>query len=479
MEILVAGDEIVEVAISIEAIGATDAEVFNADGLIAAPGFIDIHCHGDFDRMKNPVAFEKLTQGCTLEVVGNCGLNPFPVNEKIAKELGPLITTIVGGTVFTGYSSLGEYYEFLEERGIAINIASYAGQGMIRGNVMGMSLDPATDAEFLEMKKLLDEAIDSGAMGISTGLIYPTGVMTKTDEITRLMSEAVKRSTGTTPIYATHMRDEGDNIATALDEAITIAKGSGAKLQISHIKCMGKANWGRAGEVIEIIESARKNGLDITADMYPYLFASTLIAMILMIPGAADPKEVFVSNAFKSDGEMWEEVVGCSIAELAQMWKVTTEVAGQKLITEAPSAIGVGKSNSEDDVIEFLKQPWTMIGSDGIEDKRGKPHPRVTSTFPRVLAEYVREKKILTWGEAISKMTGKSAEKLGLKKRGFIKKGYFADITLFDPEKIKDNGTYREPNVQPSGIPHVMVNGSWALLDGKVTEKLPGRVLRS
>ncbi|MBN1574723.1 MAG: D-aminoacylase [Deltaproteobacteria bacterium] len=476
-EILVRRDRIVEVAGSIE---AADAEIFRADGLIAAPGFIDIHCHGDFDRMKYPIAYEKLTQGCTLEVVGNCGLSPYPVNETIMMDMVPLITTMVGGTDFTGYSGLGEYYGFLEERGIAINIASFASQGMIRGNVMGMSLDIAGKAERREMESLLGEAMESGALGVSTGLIYPTGAMTKTEELTWLMTRGVEMrgSTGAVPAYATHMRDEGDGIALALDEAFTVVKESNAKLQISHIKCMGEKNWGRAGEVIETVESAIKSGLDVTADVYPYLFSSTFLAMIVLMPGA-DPDSVFVSNAVRSDGGMWEEVVGRSMTELADMWGVSADEAGRRLIAESPSAFGVGRGMSEEDMVEFLRQPWTMIGSDGIEDKRGKPHPRVTSTFPKILSSYVRERGILTWGEAISKMTGKSADKLGLKKRGYIRKGYFADITLFNPEEIKDNGTFREPNVRPSGIPHVMVNGEWALLNGQVTGELPGRVLRA
>ncbi len=476
-EILVKGDRIVEVAGSID---APNAEIFDADGLVAAPGFIDIHCHGDFDRMRYPVAYEKLTQGCTLEVVGNCGLSPYPINETIMRDMASLLTTMIGGTDFTGYKGLGEYYKFLEVRGMAINIASFTAQGMIRGNVMGMSVDVAGEAEKSEMESLLHEAVENGALGISTGLIYPTGAMTKTEELTWLMKRAVEMRGGknAVPVYATHMRDEGDGIDTALDEAFTIARESGAKLQISHIKCMGEKNWGRSGEVIEIVESAIKSGLDVTADIYPYLFSSTLLAMIVLMPGA-DPDNVFVSNAFRSDGEMWEEVVGRSMTELADMWGVSADEAGRRLIAESPSAFGVGRGMSEEDVVEFLKQPWTMIGSDGIEDKMGKPHPRVTSTFPKILSSYVRERGVLTLGEAISKMTGKSADKLGLKNRGYIKKGYFADITLFDPEEVRDNGTYREPNVQPTGIPHVMVNGTWALLNGEVTEKLPGRILRA
>ena len=472
-DILIEGDRIVDYA---DRIDAPEAEVFDASGLMAAPGFIDMHTHGDFDRLKHAIGIERLLQGCTMEVVGNCGLTSFPYNDTIARELQPMMMTLIKGH-FEGFSRLSDYFSFIEDRGIALNLVSHVGQGIVRGHVMGMSTEPANDEQFAEMTLLVARALDDGALGMSTGLIYPTGSMTKTDELVRLMKSAADHRPNPAPLYASHIRDESDTILNSIDEAIAIAEQSSTGLQIAHIKCMGEKNWGRAGEVIEKITSARDRGVDITADMYPYLYASTLLAMILMQPIGA-PDTVLVANAVKPSGDLWEEVVGRSLQDLSDMWKISPEDAGQRVITDAPSAMGVAKFMSEDDMLAFLGQPWTVIGSDGIEDREGKPHPRIGGTMPRVLGRYVREKGVLTWGVAVAKMTGNTAKKLGLSDRGLIKPGYFADITLFDPETVIDTATYKDPHCAPVGIPHVMINGVWALKDGAVTGELPGRVIR-
>jgi len=472
-DILIKDDRIVDYA---DRIDASEAVTFNAEGLIAAPGFIDMHTHGDFDRMKHAVSTERLLQGCTMEVVGNCGLTSFPYNDTIARELQPMMMTIIKGD-FEGFSRLSEYFSFIENRGIALNLVSHVGHGIVRGHEMGMSTDPANEEQFAGMARLAAKALDDGALGMSTGLIYPTGSMTGTDELVRLMKSAAAHRPNPAPLYASHIRDESDTILDSLDEAIYIAEQSGVGLEIAHIKCMGQNNWGRAGEVIEKITSARDRGVDITADMYPYLYASTLLAMLLLQP-IGEPDTVLVANAVKPSGDQWEEVVGQSLQDLSDMWNVSPENAGRRVITDAPSAMGVAKFMSENDMITFLEAPWTIIGSDGIEDQNGKPHPRTGSTMPRVLGRYVREKGVLTWGQAIAKMTGNTARKLGLSDRGLIRPGCFADITLFNPETVTDTATYKNPHSVPVGIPHVMINGVWALKDGATTEELPGRVIR-
>ncbi|MBN1883057.1 MAG: D-aminoacylase [Deltaproteobacteria bacterium] len=472
-DILIEDDRIVEYA---DRIDAPEAETFNAKGLIAAPGFIDMHTHGDFDRLKHAVSIERLLQGCTMEVVANCGLCSFPFNDTIVREFQPMMGTIVK-TDFDGFTRLSDYFSFIENRGVALNLVSHVGHGVVRGNVMGMSTDPADDGQFSKMAELLSQALDDGALGMSTGLIYPTGSMTKTDELVRLMKSASAHRPDPAPLYASHIRDESDGVLDALDEAIEIAEQSGTGLQIAHIKCMGEKNWGRAGEVIEKIDSARNRGADITADIYPYLYASTLLAMILLQPIGA-PDTVLVASSFKSNGDLWDEVVGRSLQDLSDMWNISPEDAGRRVITEAPSSMGVAKFMSEDDMLAFLGQPWTVIGSDGIEDREGKPHPRIGGTMPRVLGRYVREKGVLTWGAAVAKMTGNTAKKLGLTDRGLIRPGCFADITLFDPETVIDTATYKEPHNKPVGILHVMINGVWALKDGDITGELPGRIIR-
>lgn len=472
-DILISGTTIADVAADI---AAPDAERFDATGLMAAPGFIDIHAHGDFDRLLHPLAEEKLRQGCTLEVVGNCGLTPFPYNDTIRDTLQAMIATIVG-TDFTGFARYSHYTSFLEKRGLSINLASYVGQGMIRGCVVGMSADPAGDGAFSRMERLLGQAIEDGVLGVSTGLIYPPGSMTGAGELIRLMESAVRLSAGARPVYASHMRNEGKDIHTAIDEAIRIGTQAGCPVQVSHLKCQERSNWGRSAEVIQRISNARSAGLDITADMYPYLFLSTLLAVILTHP-EGDPEKIIVSKSLMPDGRLWDEVVGRSLAEIAERWGVSTDQAGARITSTSPSTLAVGEFMHEDDLVNFMRQPWVFFGSDGIEDRVGKPHPRVTGTFPRVLARYVREKKVLTWGEAVAKMTGRPAARLGLSGRGIIAPGYAADITLFDPDTVADNSTYRDPHRAPSGIPHVMVNGQWALTDAKPTGSASGTILK-
>jgi N-acyl-D-aspartate/D-glutamate deacylase len=472
-DILISGSKIMEVA---ETITSPDADRFDAARLIAAPGFIDIHAHGDFDRLVHPVAEEKVRQGCTMEVVGNCGLTPFPYNKTVRDALQAMIATIVG-TDFAGFPRFRDYASFLEERGLAINLASYVGQGIIRGCVMGTSSEPAGDREFSQMERLIEESVEDGVIGVSTGLIYPTGSMTGTNELTRLMKSAARMKRGSRPVYATHIRNEGKDIHTAIEEAITIGTEAGCPVQISHLKCQERSNWGRSIEVIERVTTARSTGLDITADMYPYLFLSTLLAVILTHP-EGDPATIIVSKSLRSDGSLWEEITGRSLAQIAESWSVSPQEAGATITSGSPSTLAVGEFMHEDDLVNFMRQPWVFFGSDGIEDRVGKPHPRVTGTFPRVLARYVREKGVLSWGEAIAKMTGRPAARLGLTDRGIIGPGYSADITLFDPDMILDNSTYTQPHLAPTGIPHVMVNGAWALRDGALTGAMSGRILR-
>ena len=300
-DILVLGPTIADVGVTI---ASSNAQRFDATGLMAAPGFIDIHAHGDFDRIVHPAAEEKLRQGCTLEVVGNCGLTPFPYNDTIRDTLQAMIATIVG-IGFTGFARYGDYTSFLEKRGLSINLASYVGQGMIRGCVVGMSADPADDQDFPRMERLLGQALRDGVVGVSTGLIYPPGSMTGTDELIRLMKSAVRLRPEARPVYASHMRNEGKDIHTAIDEAIPIGTAAGCPVQISHLKCQERSNWGRAAEVIELISRARSAGLDITADMYPLPLSRTLLAVILTHP-EGDPEKIIVSKSLTPDGRLWD-----------------------------------------------------------------------------------------------------------------------------------------------------------------------------
>ncbi len=460
----------------IEALGRVEeqdvraSEVIDASGLIVAPGFIDIHAHADFALLQNGLAPHKINQGVTTEIIGNCGTGPTPANAEVKQYFDNFLKFMFGPIATEGWSTVADYLAVLEKQGIAVNTAYYVPHGIVRMYVMGMESREPTAEELGLMKDLVRQGMRDGAIGISTGLIYPPGMFSKTDELVELARVAGEFG----GIYATHIRDEADNLPQSIAEAIEIGERAGVAVQIAHHKAVGRRNWGRVSESIRLIEEARERGVDVTTDQYPYTASSTILAAILNEEGLGDPSDVLIAST-KYD----HSLEGKSLAEIiAESGKSAEDTVYDLIDREEGAVMVVAFGMSEDDVKTVMRHPTTFIGSDGIELETGKPHPRVYGTFPRVLGKYVREEEVLSLEEAISKMTSLPAKKLGLIDRGLLAEGMHADITVFDANTIRDKATYQDPHNFPEGIHHVIVNGEFAVRAGKQTDAKPGKVMR-
>ena len=489
--------------------------IIDATGLVVSPGFIDMHSHSDFTLLSCPHAESMIQQGVTTEVIGNCGLTTAPVTEErldsLRKYLGPFSAT---GDFEWDWRSFGDFLDYLEDKGVSINVASLVGHGAVRIAVMGSKSAKPSEDELEDMKKLVRESMEGGAFGISSGLIYPPGLFSDTEELIEL-SKVAKEYNG---IYSTHVRSEGDGLIESIKEAIKIGEVSGISVQISHHKVTGKPNWGAVKETLRLIDDARKNGLNVNCDQYPYTASNTILSSLIPnwaqeggyfklkkrlkdeenrkrikqeisegIPGWENPakdtgwKNIVISSVFSKKNKHLE---GMSILDIAKSeGKDPADVVFDILIQEINAMIVIFEM-CEEDVKEVMKHPLTMIGSDGIAiSQKGmfgavNLHPRSYGTFPRVLGKYVREDHVLSLEEAIFKMTFLPAQKLGLEGRGSLKEKMYADITIFDPEKIIDKATYTKSNQYPEGIEYVLVNGAIVVKDGGQNDILAGRILR-
>lgn len=466
----------------------------NGHNLIASPGFIDIHTHTDFTILINPRAESKVRQGVTTEVIGNCGTSAAPLyGEKLARARE------LNKDLLIDWNTLNEYRERIKRQGSAVNLVSLTGQGNIRASVMGYADRKPDRTEKKRMIELLCQALEEGSRGLSSGLVYPPGVFSGFDELAELLS-AVGRFGG---IYATHMRNESDRVEEAVEEAIKLAEKSGVSLQISHLKAQGRRNWPRLEECFNKIEAARTRGMDIHCDRYPYIASSTELDILLPSwtwEGGSEEELRRLSDPAKRrrireeiDKDDWETVIvsrvgtegnraleGKNLVEIAAARNVDpvdclfAVLSEEKLNVEA-LFFGMSRDNLE----KILKKPYCMIGSDAAARSdygslsRGKPHPRAFGTFPLVLGELVRL-GVLRLEEAVYKMTGLPAAKLGLEDRGIIRLGAAADLVIFNPSKIRARATYRNPQLYPEGIEYVIVNGQIVVERGEHTGKLPG-----
>jgi N-acyl-D-amino-acid deacylase len=490
---------------------ATAKRVIDAAGLVVAPGFIDLHSHSDFTLLVEGNAQSKIRQGVTTEILGE--------SESAGPVLGPAVDEFDKNLKPTGvkrdWKTLGEYFARVERQHISVNIASYVGSGQVRADVIGYTNRPAHDDEMDAMKQLVEQAMREGALGVASGLIYAPNMYANTKELIELAKVAAKYR----GIYTSHIRGEGAHGVQAIQEAIQIAIKANVPAHILHFKMDGKDNWGHMGEQIKTIEEARSNGVDITADQYPYIAAMTGLEQCLPprylegtsqqivarlksadarrrigqdiasgLPGWEDNEVksvggwhgVMVASCQKAENKKYE---GKRMDEVAKtMGKDPVDALCDLLISEEGSAGAIYFSMSEPDVQLAMKQPWVGVGSDGSAVSPemifvGKPHPRFYGTFPRVLGVYVREKKVLTLPQAVHKMTGLSAKIVGLTDRGLLKPGMAADITLFDPATVIDKATFENPAQYPLGIPYVIVNGVVVIDKGEHTGARPGRVL--
>ncbi|MHB8091215.1 MAG: N-acyl-D-amino-acid deacylase family protein [Syntrophales bacterium] len=504
-DVAVAGDRIAEIAP--ELCGAASVVVAGA-GLVLAPGFIDIHSHTDANIFENPFAESKLLQGVTLDVTGNCGLGFFPVAENrrgILEEYLAMHEFVFpqGGIK---WSDLAGFADKLEKVGIGVNLAPLIGHGALRIAVMGMENRPPERQEMGEMKRLLEEMLAQGAWGMSTGLIYPPGSFASTEELIELAVVLARKCA----LYASHIRGEGTTLFAAIDEAIEIGRKSGAAIEVSHLKALGKANWGRAREALNRIAGARRQGIDIGADQYPYEATETTLSVLLpgwalaggaqetgkrladakLIPKLAEAiKELIVTRGDAATimftgiaSEKLRFLSGKTLADAAALWNLAPEAAALRILQEDISTHAAFFSLSPADVESIMKSDFVAVGSDGLAlsaaNAEGMTHPRSYGTFPLVLETGVRERGLLSLEKAIYKMTGLPSHRLGLTDRGIIRSGYIADLALFDPSKIAARSTFANPHQYPTGIRMVTVNGQIAARDGKLTGVLAGLVLK-
>ncbi len=481
-------------------------KVLDCSGLAVAPGFIDVHTHSDMSLLAGPVADGHVAQGVTTNVCGNCGTSSFPAKGARAETLA------FSGEQYgvkVDWDGLPGYLKRIEQNPSAINRGLLVGHGSVRASVIGYDNRPP-DAEELEaMREEMRKAMQLGCLGFSSGLIYPPGMFAATDELVEL-AKVVAETGG---IYASHMRSEGGSLEESLAEFVQIGLEADIPVQLSHIKVSGQDNWDKIDLLISKLEKAIKKGLKLTADRYPYTASETSLNVLLPAwtfeGGHAKQMDRLQQKTFRNrlnrelanvhpDVDSWDDVIVGTVSkkDLRDLQgRSITEIATERdespiktyldiLVEDQGLTRGMFHKLSEDHLERLLQLPWVMVGSDSYaRDSKwlstaSHPHPRGCGSFARVLGRYVREKKLLKLEEAIYKMTALPAETLGLSDRGRLEAGCYADVTVFDPEKVGDKATFRSPKKLAEGTKHVFVNGRPIMLDGKRTEERPGRLLR-
>jgi N-acyl-D-aspartate/D-glutamate deacylase len=490
------------------AIDGEAAHHIDASGHIVAPGFIDVHTHSDFTLLDAPGADSKVRQGITTEMVGNCGFSPAPVSPQTLDLLKDYVGFLNPKLPWT-WRRLGEFYARVSARGCAMNIAPLVGHGAVRIAVMGFDNRPPTADELLQMQRLVGEAMDDGAFGLSSGLIYTPGCYGDTDELIAL-AQVARQAGG---LYATHMRGEGGTLEQAIAEALRIGEEAGIPVQISHLKASGRENWGKMERALRMLEEGRARGIAVTADIYPYIAGSTTMTSLfpswtleggmerfLARIGDTDTRRRIIDEVqggregwSRANGSVgWDDILvsscqnqkqfeGRTVGQIAAaMGSDPAEAMMDFLIAEQGKASIVLFMMSEDNVARGIAHPMLMIGSDSLAlaaGRGGKPHPRTYGTFPRVLGKYVRDEGIITLEDGVRKMTSMAAEKFGLTDRGVLAEGKAADITIFDAAMVADLATFDAPHQYPVGITYVIVNGQIVVEHGQQHGVFPGQVL--
>jgi N-acyl-D-amino-acid deacylase len=459
----------------------TAVKTIDATGLMISPGFIDVHTHLEDDEKRNPLATNFILDGVTTCITGNCGSSNI---------------------------NMQQYFSFIDSLQLSINVAALIGHNDVRKKVMGRVMRDPNETELLQMESIVEQAMKDGAVGLSTGLIYIPGTYSKTNEIVRLAKVAAKYN----GVYASHMRDEGDSVTQAIDEALYIGKTANIPVEISHFKLSGQQNWGRSKETIPMIIKAREAGIDVTIDQYPYTASSTSISTLLPDWALADGQDSInarLNNPVlrkKIKAEMlvklqkrklkhWSYAViayfrpdtsynGKSIEEInilkgrKHKAKYEAETIMDMMALGGASAVFHGMS--EDDVKNIMRYPFNMFASDATIRilNNGNPHPRGYGTNARVLGKYVREEKVLTLEEAIRRMTSLPAQKFQLNNRGLLREGFAADILVFNEQEVKDLSTFSQPHQYSTGFKFVLVNGVLTVENGEHTGARAGKSLR-
>jgi N-acyl-D-aspartate/D-glutamate deacylase len=467
-DVLVQGDRIA-------ATGALEApagcEQFNGLGLVLCPGFIDVHTHDDLALLREPDMVPKTAQGVTTVVAGNCGIGVAPVSAALGDALGGPFLAILGPAGGPAWQTFDQYLKANAAAPAAVNAAFLVPHAAIRLAVMGPAARPASQPELAAMRSLLADCMAAGAIGMSTGLVYEPARFAGADELTGLAAEVARQG----GIYAAHIRDEGDHLVEALREAITVGERSAAAVQISHLKAVGRSNWGKLPACLNLIREARQRGQRVGADVYPYTAAATSLGAVVRIHGTDSEARGDGIRITYAPGQ--QELEGKSLPEIAAEYGTSQREAARRILARSESVMAVTHVMAEDGVEDVLRFEGTMIGSDGLPNPDGRTHPRTYGTFPRVLGRYVRARRVLGLEEAVHRMTGLPAATFGLDGRGLIVAGAPADLVLFDPATIGDRATYQEPSLGPEGIRLVVVNGEVVMRDGVATGRRPGRVL--
>ncbi len=476
VDVAVRGDRIMAVG-EVATRGATELD---GRGLALAPGFIDVHSHDDVTLLRHPLLPTKVAQGVTTVIVGNCGFGVAPPEPARRSMLfSASMAKLMDWDDHRGYVVR------LERDPAAVNVAFLVGHGTVREGVLGEAYQrAATPDELARMRSIVEEGLAAGAVGMSTGLAYEPGCFASTDEVVALAG-AIRTAGG---IYTSHIRNEGDGLVDAVAEAIGIGARSAVPVQLSHHKAAGANNWGRVATTLAMVDSARTNGVDVMMDQYPYTAGSTGLAAVLAQGALGNdvgdhPGGAFGRVTAAQVRLAWvpgrPELAGRTLAAVAGDNGEDPVDLARRLVEECTTVQVVLDMMDEADVRTVLAHPCTMIGSDSSHQERGKPHPRTCGTFPRVLGRYSRELGVLNLATALHRMTGLPARRFGLAGRGAIAPGAFADLVLFDPERILDRATFDEPLQAPIGIRGVWVNGERIVDDrGQHTGARPGQLLR-
>lgn len=507
-DLAIVGDRIVAVG---ELKAWRSEQDVDADGLAVAPGFINILSWANDSLLVDGRGLSDLMQGVTLEVFGE-GWSMGPLNPAMKQEMKA--QGFANGTKIS-WTRLDEYLEGLVQRGVSVNVASFVGAATVRIHELGYEDRPPTEEELHRMRSLVAQAMQDGALGVGSSLIYAPGAYADTDEIKALVEEAARYGGG----YISHLRSEADNFLQALDELIDIGEDTGARVEAYHLKAAGSPNWSKMRQAIERIQQARDAGLKVGANMYPYTAGATGLTAAMppwvqeggldaWVTRLKDPAiRTRVAAEMRAPGEDWENLllgasadgllllgfrnealkplIGKTLADVATLRGTTPEETAMDLVIEDHSRVLTAYFlMSEDNVQLGLSQPWVGIGSDGGamapegEVLESLTHPRAYGSFARFLGKYVRDEGVAPLADAIHRITGLQADNWGLRDRGCLKNGCFADVVVFDPETITDHATFAKPHQLATGVRDVFVNGEWALKRGEVTAARAGQVVR-
>lgn len=501
-DVAIEGDTIAEVG----QLGPVEApETLDATNLMITPGFIDAHSHSDMNLIINPNAESKVRQGVTTEIIGQCGSSAFPLRGAYRNQIQEDMKKY---NLEISWTDIEGYCDKFRAVMPAVNVALFVGQGAIRGSVLAYENTKPDAKQLKDMQLEVEKAMDCGALGLSTGLIYSPSYFADTEEIVALAHVAGKRN----GLYASHIRGESDTLLDAIREAIQIGREAGVGVQVSHLKASGPQNWGKVRQAIELIEQARSESLNIQFDKYPYIASSTSLDSLLpkwaheggaeaTLSRLADPAErakileaVSVNNEAEkgwdsillafSGCEKYQTYEGETLGEIARKTGMKPfDLFVDLLVCSRLATAICGFSMCQEDTDLAITHPCGLVCSDssawapyGVLS-RGKPHPRAYGTFPKFFRDYVKERPLLELEQAVAKVTSRCAERFGLKKRGRISPGYFADLVIVDWERFFDTATYANPHQYPTGVEGVIVNGVVTLRQGSLTGKRAGRVL--